>query len=99
MKHPCEYCRRNCEEPCWKVEHGLLVEIPCKIGDIVWAIRSYKGHKHPQKGFVREMYFLPDMTLHIVVGHIARGEFGKTVFLTREEAEAALEGGGDNGQI
>ena len=22
---PCEGCRRNCEIPCWKVEHGLLV--------------------------------------------------------------------------
>lgn len=26
MNSPCEDCRRNCEEPCWKVEHGLLVE-------------------------------------------------------------------------
>lgn len=27
MKHPCEDCRRNCDEPCWKVEHGILVEV------------------------------------------------------------------------
>lgn len=27
MNSPCEDCRRNCEEPCWKVEHGLLVEV------------------------------------------------------------------------
>ncbi len=27
MRHPCEDCRRNCDEPCWKVEHGLLVEV------------------------------------------------------------------------
>ncbi len=27
----CEDCRRNCDEPCWKVEHGLLVEVvQCK---------------------------------------------------------------------
>lgn len=27
MNSPCEDCRRNCEEPCWKVEHGALVEV------------------------------------------------------------------------
>lgn len=89
---PCEDCRRNCEEPCWKVEHGLLVEIPCKIGDIVWVIRNYKGYKHPQKGIVKEMYFLKDMTLQIAVSHIARGEFGKTIFLTEAEALNAIKG-------
>ena len=36
------------------------------------------------------MYFTKDMSLHIVVKYVARGEFGKTVFLTREEAEAKL---------
>ncbi len=24
---PCEDCNRNCEVPCWKVDHGLLVEV------------------------------------------------------------------------
>lgn len=66
------------------------VELPCKIGDRVWAIRSYKGHKHPQDGIVSEMYFLNDMRLQIVVKHVARGEWGKTVFATREDAVAAI---------
>lgn len=36
MNSPCEDCRRNCEEPCWKVEHGVLVEVVrCK--DCRWA--------------------------------------------------------------
>lgn len=61
-------------------------EVPCKIGDMVWAIRSYKGYEHPQMGVVSGMYFLPDMTLQIVVKHIARGKFGKTVFLTEADA-------------
>lgn len=38
MKPPCEDCRRNCDEPCWKVEHGILVEVvrckDCKYCDI-----------------------------------------------------------------
>lgn len=25
--NPCEDCRCNCEIPCWKVDHGLLVEV------------------------------------------------------------------------
>lgn len=26
MNHPCEDCRQSCDVPCWKVDHGLLVE-------------------------------------------------------------------------
>ena len=74
----------------------VSVKLPCKIGDRVWAIRSYKGHKHPQDGIVNEMYFTKDMRLHIVVKHIARGEWGKTIFATREEAVAAIEGRKNN---
>ena len=28
MNHPCEDCRQRCDIPCWKVDHGLLVEPP-----------------------------------------------------------------------
>lgn len=73
-----------------KEEQGLLIELPVRIGEVAWAIRNYRGTKYAQKGFVNEMYFTQDMKLHIVVKNIARGEFGKTVFLTRSEAEEAL---------
>ena len=66
------------------------MELPCKIGDWVWAIRSYHGKKHPQRGIVSDMYFSQDMRLQIVVKHIARGEWGKTVFATDKEAYAAI---------
>ena len=69
------------------------VELPCKIGDFVWAIRNYNGHKHPQRGIVSDMYFSNDMRLQVVVKHVARGEWGKTVFATDKEAYAAIEGG------
>ena len=71
--------------------NGRLVRVPCKIGDTVWAIRSYHGILRPQQGVVSEMYFRLDMTLQIVVKYVARGEPGRTIFLTRAEAEAALE--------
>lgn len=67
------------------------VKVPCKIGDFVWAIRSFKGKKHPQRGIVSDMYFLNDMRLQIVVKYVARGEWGKTVFATDTEAYAAIE--------
>lgn len=67
------------------------VSIPCKIGDRVWAIRNYKGVKHPQEGIVNEMLFAPDMRLIVVVKCIARGEWGKTVFGTYEECQRAIE--------
>lgn len=74
------------------------VVIPCKIGDEVWAIRNYHGIKHPQKGFVSDMLFTRDMKLHIVVKHIARGEWGKNVFATYEDAAEAIGERKDNGQ-
>jgi hypothetical protein len=66
------------------------VEVPCKIGDFVWAIRSFKGHKHPQRGIVSDMFFTRNMKLQIVVKYVARGEWGKTVFATDKDAYAAI---------
>lgn len=65
-------------------------KLPCKIGDVVWAIRDFKGHKRPQQGIVSEMYYNIDMELCIVVKHVARGCWGERVFATRREAEAAM---------
>lgn len=33
-------------------------EIPCKIGDDVFAIQNFKGTKHIMKGKVSEMFFV-----------------------------------------
>lgn len=66
------------------------VEIPCKIGDRVWAIRNFKGVKHAESGIVNDMLFTKEMKLQIVVKYVARGEWGKVVFATKEEAEAAI---------
>ena len=65
---------------------GRLVELPCKVGDIV-----YGADADP----VLPLYVVE----HAVYLESAEGgdfevlsNFGKTVFLTREEAEAALKG-------
>ena len=92
------YGRYNADIRKWAVLVGDIdeaptvdaVEVPCKIGDFVWAIRNFKGRKHPQRGVVSEMYFSNDMKLHIVVKYVARGEWGKTVFATDKEAYVAI---------
>lgn len=69
---------------------GRLPILPCAIGDAVWGIRNHKGHVCAHHGFVSEMYYSKDMKLIIVIKNICRGEFGKSVFHTREQAEKAL---------
>ena len=73
---------------------GRLVVLPCKVGDTVWRIVR-DGEPHITRDEVRDMYFADDMTLcvELVGGRVTFTEkFGKTVFLTREEAEKALRG-------
>lgn len=72
------------------IENGVT-RIPCKIGDTVYAIRNHRGEKYPHKGVVSEMYFTSDMSLMIVVKNIERGQWGKEVFRTEEEAEKYLK--------
>ena len=73
-------------------QDGLLVVLPCKVGDTVYftllgriiekpvfSIVSFSASARIYCAGTSE-YFRPE-------------DFGKTVFLTREEAEAALKGG------
>lgn len=64
---------------------------PCKIGDTVYVIASYRGSKQIKQGVVSEMFFVKGMRLCICVQRIRRGEWGKVVFPTREAAEAMIE--------
>lgn len=76
--------------------HKTTVELPCKIGDEVFCIRTHNGKKQrPQKGKVVEMYFADDMRLVIHVKHIGRGFWGDRIFATEKEAlENILKEGG-----
>lgn len=72
---------------------GRVVVRPCKVGDTVYRIVR-DADPHITRDEARNMYFADDMTLcvELVGGRIILSEkFGKTVFLTREEAEKALE--------
>nr|DAG22624.1 MAG TPA: hypothetical protein [Caudoviricetes sp.] len=72
---------------------GRCVVLPCKVGDTVWRIIR-DGEPHITRDEVRDMYFADDMTpcVELVGGRVTFTEkFGKTVFLSREEAERALQ--------
>ena len=72
---------------------GRVVVLPCKVGDTVWRIVR-DGEPHITRDEVRDMYFADDMTpcVEMVGGRVTFTEkFGKTVFLSRAEAERALQ--------
>lgn len=79
-----------------------IVELPCKVGDTVWFIRT-DFYKDELLQTTVEKIVLKSRGLHLKLACNAMYEtscnsIGKTVFLTREEAEKALvERRADNG--
>ena len=77
-------------------EQGLLLRLPCKVGDIVYRI-GYCGSYIETcdiTGFA-ECDSIESMTYTVYIDPdeedgISLSEFGKTVFLTKEEAEQKL---------
>ena len=68
------------------------IELPCRIGDKVWAIQNHFGTRRITPGKVSEMFYVgEEMKLCIVVKNIVRGTWGEDVFLTREAALEAFE--------
>lgn len=70
---------------------GRCVVLPCKVGDVVYV--PDRNNMKVLKKEVRQVSFNHHGKWVVFVGCIVVdiGEIGKTVFLTREEAEAALE--------
>lgn len=86
-------------------EQGLLLRLPCKVGDTVWDNDFRKPCAYEITGFslgTSEDYIYEPVSEKEVVcyysnyggsitGSFAVSEIGKTVFLTKEEAEAKLK--------
>lgn len=73
--------------------NGVII-LPCKVGDTVYDISEFiEGTAHP------EIYELKDQEIAFMANgwfsydstFIQHEDFGNTLFLTREEAEAALK--------
>ena len=67
-------------------DRGHLLELPCKFGGTIWIIVTYPAKKgRPESTFVRRSK-LTWFNLRKAVE-----DLGRTVFLTREEAENTLK--------
>ena len=78
---------------------GRLVVLPCKAGDTVYEVTSRKTISEYRVKAIRVELFCTFIEWDIVAGFVDKSifgvpvdEIGKTVFLTREEADRALEG-------
>lgn len=78
---------------------GRLVVPPCKAGDTVYEVTSRKTISEYRVKAIRVELFCTFIEWDIVAGFVDKSifgvpvdEIGKTVFLTREEAEKALGG-------
>ena len=72
-------------------EQGLLVRLPCKVGDTIYRCgdpikKIYEWQIAYVEVYEDETVFVDDSDNTFV-----EADIGKTVFLTREEAEKALE--------
>lgn len=78
-------------------EQGLLLRLPCKVGDNIFVLVDMddNGKYTSIKNDIVECIYLND-TLDLMINFtwiwhdVSTTEIGKTVFLTREEAEQAL---------
>ena len=78
---------------------GRLVVPPCKAGDTVYEVTSRKTISEYRVKAIRVELFCTFIEWDIVAGFVDKSifgvpvdEIGKTVFLTREEADRAVEG-------
>lgn len=79
---------------------GRLVVLPCKVGDTVYIASSTRGvyEAKVRTFFCGNCGYIGDSSpdvrmIRTTSCDIPMADFNKTVFLTREEAEAALKGG------
>lgn len=64
-----------------KIENGTLIELPCKVGDKVYVIEQDWDNDYNYFYYIDEYKFTLDLF----------GNWGKTVFLTKAEAEQKLK--------
>ena len=79
-------------------QDGRLVVLPCKVGDTVYEVTSRGTISEYEVMAIRTEMFGQFIAWRLRKGFVDRfcdgppvGEVGKTVFLTRKEAEKALE--------
>ena len=75
-------------------EQGLLLRLPCKVGNVIYEIHPLTNKITPRKIKSIVVCNCPDLTIMYKSGYDysnVQDDFGKTVFLTQEEAEQKLK--------
>lgn len=104
LRHLCRDCDLDRLEKLAEADKdGRLVVLPCKVGDTVWAIanpwtgkllkKPIEAYVNGMKKFSHGLYVTVLFDTKKINGtrDYEINYIGKTVFLTREEAKAALE--------
>ena len=75
-------------------KQGLLLRLPCKVGDVIYEIHPLTNRITPRKIKSIVVCNCPDLTIMYKSGYDysnVQDDFGKTVFLTKAEAEQKLK--------
>lgn len=76
-------------------EQGLLVKLPCKVGDVLYSINEAMRRIYKVVAINRMIFLLGKIHIYCdgssYLDLICCDDIGKTVFLTKEEAEQALK--------
>lgn len=80
----------RCAELAEADKEGRLVMLPCKVGDTVYFAAWFGTHPHIVKRVIEPYFYTDDTRGQGSSADFSLRDFGKTVFLTREEAEQAL---------
>jgi hypothetical protein len=98
---PCEMNAHHCRMILEKLadyedleEQGLLVRLPCKVGEKLWCIVNSTIRELRVHHFDMSAFGITDIVFRYADGFKLErfaGEIGKTVFPTHEEAEKKLE--------
>ena len=90
-------CEKHC---CHFKDKSLFVELPCKVGDRVWCIDGYCDGSFSifERTVMQFTVFKDRMKLMVKIPNYISWtkpydveQFGKTVFLTKEDAEKKLK--------
>ena len=73
-------------------EQGLLLRLPCKVGDVLWWTDAFGDLCSSEVNSMFIEQGIDGIVIETWICNINGKEIGKTVFLTKEEAEQALAG-------
>lgn len=72
-------------------EQGLLLRLPCKIDDKLWWFDAFGDLRTSKVNSMFVEFGIDGIVIETLICNVYANDIGKTVFLTKEEAEQALK--------